>query len=228
MIASHQEFTNILSHQNIMDIGLHGPQKSDSSSFSLLNETLSYLKTTNRPFTDDFSLLEVPCMDDCHPETTPNPINNSSVPLASSINIYDTKIKLPDLDEIMNESGLLNSEMKILGSRNTSKLPLPNFSDMKILGPKYQEFEAASQYHDIKIFNGYDQFLRSTPVNGYRPGGKKFEDLQQQQQQQQQEDILVKVDNRDVLVPVSSFWDEWYLDTNDNDFAYPVAINPNV
>ncbi|XP_034951530.1 uncharacterized protein [Chelonus insularis] len=219
IIGPHQNFLNIMDHQNDMGSLSNNSQSSilplltkNESSLSFLNETLSYLKST-RSFIDDFNILGVDgiCMED-----------------SNSVNVYDPKIKLPEFDDIISDSSFLpmnRVDGKVLNDKgqtsklyanNESKLTLPSFEDMKILGPKYQEFEAASQFHDIKIFGGYDQYLR--PVNGYRsgdslmyeppPGKIDFKMMGKKNEPQcfdeLREDVLVKVPSLFKLNPSTS------------------------
>ncbi|XP_057321244.1 uncharacterized protein LOC130665024 [Microplitis mediator] len=149
LMASHQDLSNILEHSD-MSIPINSQPmlpllatKNDSMS---MFETLSYLKSA-RGITDDYGALNVDgtCMD-------------------NSIDTYDDKFDLSDTSFLS-----MAQDMKLFNGRinQPTKVALPSFTEMKLLGSKYQEFEAATQLHDIKIFGGYDQYLR--PVNGYRP-----------------------------------------------------------
>ncbi|XP_063985039.1 uncharacterized protein LOC135166589 [Diachasmimorpha longicaudata] len=117
-----------------------------------LQDTYAYLKGPRLP-PEDFGLLGVD--------------NNY---------LEDGRMRLQDFDEVMNDvqshMSTMNPDMRSLGlPYSSTKLDtgsLPSFAETKALGPKYQEFEAASQYHDIKIFNPYEQGLRGIG-NGYCP-----------------------------------------------------------
>ncbi|KAK0175162.1 hypothetical protein PV327_008937 [Microctonus hyperodae] len=241
MMAPHQDYSSLLNlphhhhhhhhlhHHHSSDISalssvnsqsssmmpLLTKNNNDSSSMSILN--VSYLKNP-RTFIDDFNILggvDANCIDDIN-----------------SVNVYDTKIKIPEFDDIVNEQNLLtfNQDVKLFNGRNQmndTKLILPSFNDVKVLGPKYQEFEASSQYHDIKIFGGNDQYLRSTPVNGYRPGGDStlidssvgHKDIKLLDKKMDtrfidnniQEDIYVKVQPQNIIISISDLWEESYI-----------------
>ncbi|KAF7998422.1 hypothetical protein HCN44_009820 [Aphidius gifuensis] len=153
-VSNHQEFSNIVGHSSDFMPSIQPLLTKNDSSIYLLNENVPYLKNL-RNFSDDFSSLL-------------NGDENNDLD-DNSVGMYDTRIKLSDLDDLMSDHNLMamNQDLRLLERcQAPMAMPLPNFSDMKILGPKYQEFEAASSYHDIKIFNSYDQCLRN---NSYRP-----------------------------------------------------------
>ncbi|CAG5092080.1 Similar to erm: Fez family zinc finger protein erm (Drosophila melanogaster) [Cotesia congregata] len=193
------------------------PTINSHSTFPLLSksdslfETLNYLKS-NR-IGDDYGILNVDtsCMD--------------------SMDTY----------EDLSDASLLSMAQDIKVVTPRPKVTLPSFADMKVLGPKYQEFEAASQMQDIKIFGGYDPYPKN--FNGYRldayaapPVSVPYvpsvpmtsEDLRIHDTYSRkttsfdnklldnidlQEEIFVKVENE--MVPISSMWDEYDVDIND-------------
>lgn len=140
-----------------------------------------------------------------------------------------------DTYEDLSDASLLSMvpDIKVVNPR--PKVTLPSFADMKVLGPKYQEFEAASQMQDIKIFGGYDPYPKN--LNGYRMDAypappvsvpcvpnvpMTSEDLRLHDTYSRkidnklldnidlQEEIFVKVENE--MVPISSMWDEYDVD----------------
>ncbi|KAH0547418.1 hypothetical protein KQX54_019236 [Cotesia glomerata] len=190
------------------------PTINSHSTFPLMSksdslfETLNYLKS-NR-IGDDYGILNVDtsCMD--------------------SMDTY----------EDLSDASLLSMAQDIKVVTPRPKVTLPSFADMKVLGPKYQEFEAASQMQDIKIFGGYDPYPKN--FNGYcmdayaaPPISVPYvpsvpmtsEDLRIHDTYSRkidnklldnidlQEEIFVKVENE--MVPISSMWDEYDVDIND-------------
>lgn len=143
-----------------------------------------------------------------------NPRLSEDLNILENNYLEDGKIKLfDDVIDVQSHLTPVNPEIRTLGKLETGSLP--SFAETKALGPKYQEFEATSQYHDIKIFNeglrdaycSYGEVDDSYQMNGLTFFGKKlFEDTQE----------IVKEEKTEVF----GEWEGPYFDEDDNDYTY--------
>lgn len=211
--------SNILAHASDLTASIPPLLTKNESSIFVLNDNVPYLKN-QRGFSDEFNLLNVDnnCMDD------------------NSMGIYDTRMKLGDFDDLVGDHGLMgiNQDLRLLGRCQTPMtMQLPSFNDMKILGPKYQEFEAASSCHDnVKIFGGYDdRYLRGNGYRSFESVDSSISDCKDIKilGEKVDEDYLVKNDCDKSNNMVRNYWTENnnYYDNNYYDFKYQPFISPN-
>ncbi|XP_011312221.1 uncharacterized protein [Fopius arisanus] len=187
------DFSSLLHHQPDLSFPSHPPPYPPQDSFA-------FLKAPRLP-PEDFSILGV-----------------------DSNYLEEGRMRLQEFDDVMDDvqSNLrpMTPEMRPLGHHSSTKLEtgsLPSFAETKALGPKYQEFEAASQYHEIKIFNTYDQGLRGgyCSYNGdidgnYQSGSRVFGKrmCEDQEKDDKSEGILKPIPSSSRSLPIIPEADE--------------------